>query len=251
MCSPVPTSGIQDIFKSMTAPTPTDIETVLVAWNLGDVLTITRPTTGTVHQTFLVQTGTGDYVVRAYRYSDRQRVENEHALIFYAQEQDLPAVAPLPVPGGRTILEQAGRFFAVFPCAAGQQREGKDLGPGDVTAMGRCLAALHRALIGFPPTRVCPRSLAVETEASGFSMRPPQRRSIPHLTRKLASFGLHQPHMWAKKGVEYLTTPHLVGSGDRCVLKPDASGPRLRPPRRPAPPSLIIYEPCVPPPTLA
>jgi homoserine kinase type II len=127
------------------------------------VSAISLPTTGTVHHTLLVQTAAGSYAVRVYRYRDRQRVEDEHALIRYAQERGLPAVAPLPLLEGTTTLERAGCLVAVFPRASGQQLDRTELKSRHIAAMGRCLARLHRALVDFPSAQVSVRSLAVET----------------------------------------------------------------------------------------
>jgi hypothetical protein len=76
----------------------------------------------------------------------------------------MPAVAPLPLPGGVTILERAGRFYALFPHALGSQIEWDDLGTAELAAMGRCLAALHRGLRDYPAERARQRSLAVESD---------------------------------------------------------------------------------------
>jgi homoserine kinase type II len=143
--------------------TPLDTRTVLDAWNLGDVMSSMTPATGSIHQTLLLQTTTGDYVVRAYRYRDRRRVESEHSLITYVRQHVLPAVAPLPSRHGTTMLEQAGQFYAVFPRASGRQFDPQEFGPTEIAAMGRCLAILHRALASFPHDRVSHRSWTVDT----------------------------------------------------------------------------------------
>ena len=144
----------------MTTPLPT--RTVLDAWDLGDVMSSMMPATGSIHQTLLLQTTTGDYVLRAYRRRDRRRVESEHSLITYVRQHGVPAVAPLPSRRGTTILEQAGHFYAVFPRASGRQFDRQEFGPTEIAAMGRCLAILHRALASFPHDRVSHRSWAVD-----------------------------------------------------------------------------------------
>jgi homoserine kinase type II len=136
---------------------------VLAAWNLGEVRSSIMPATGTIHQTLLLQTTTGDYVLRAYCYRDRRRVESEHSLITHVRQHGLPAVAPLPSRHGTTTLEQAGHFYAVFPRASGRQLDRQEFGPTEMAAMGRCLAILHRALASFPHDRVSHQSWAVDT----------------------------------------------------------------------------------------
>ena len=142
---------------------PLDTRSVLEAWNLSDVTSSMMPATGSIHQTLLLQTTTGDYVLRAYRHRDRRRVESEHSLITHVRQHGLPAVAPLSSRHGTTILEQAGHFYAVFPRASGRQFDRQEFGPTEIAAMGRCLAILHRALASFPHDRVWHRSWAVDT----------------------------------------------------------------------------------------
>ena len=64
----------------------------------------------------------------------------------------------------------------------------------------------------------------VQTEASGFSTRPTDRKFNPHAARKIAAGLRLRPHIAATKSVRYVVIPHTVGSTNRCVLKPDASG---------------------------
>jgi len=91
------------------------------AWDVGDVTEARAPDAGTVNQTVLLTTSRGQFVLRGYRHHDREPVEREHAVIAYVRERGLPAVAPIPLPGGDTIRECDGRFYALFPWAPGQQ----------------------------------------------------------------------------------------------------------------------------------
>jgi homoserine kinase type II len=63
----------------------------------------------------------------------------------------VPAIAPLPLPGGGTVLERAGRCFALFPWAAGRQVARAAVGAAETAAMGAALGRLHLALRDFPP----------------------------------------------------------------------------------------------------
>jgi homoserine kinase type II len=110
----------------------------------------------------LIETGAGPFVLRAYRYAERGPVAREHALIAHACARGQPAVAPLPLPGGGTILEREGRFYALFPHAPGRQAPREALGASEAAAMGRCLAALHRALADLPDGLLAPRPLGVD-----------------------------------------------------------------------------------------
>jgi homoserine kinase type II len=118
---------------------------------VGAIAAAAEPATGTVNRTVLLTTARGRFVLRGYRHRDRAPIDREHALIAYAAARGVPAVAPLPLPGGGTVLERAGRFFALFPWAAGRQVARADVGSAEAAAMGTALGQLHLALRGFPP----------------------------------------------------------------------------------------------------
>lgn len=131
---------------------PRELHTAFAAWDLGPILASAIPAAGTVNETMLVTTARGRYAVRGYRHPNRQPIEREHAIIAHVRAQRLPAIGPLPLPATtETILEHNGRFVAVFPHAAGHQRDKADLTPSNAAAMGRTLAHLHRALRSLPP----------------------------------------------------------------------------------------------------
>ncbi len=146
-------------------------ELISSAWNLPSIHAKATPTTGTIHQILLLSTNETTYVLRAYRYAqkDRSRIVAEHALSTYAHAQGLPAIAPIALPSGDTILEHEGRFYALYPCAHGQQipRE-QVISPAIITAMGHCLGELHRILSAYPHEKVRRPSFAVDL-ASTFS----------------------------------------------------------------------------------
>jgi homoserine kinase type II len=145
-------------------PAPGDLE-LLDAWAIGPVVAARAPDSGTINRTLLVDTARGSYALRAYRHRDRAPVEREHAVIAYACAHGLPAVAPLPLPGGATILQRAERFYALFPRAPGRQIGRAELRPAEIAAIGGCLAVLHRELCDYPADRVARRSFAVERDA--------------------------------------------------------------------------------------
>ncbi|HEU5229596.1 MAG TPA: phosphotransferase [Ktedonobacteraceae bacterium] len=138
------------------------------AWNLASILATWTPETGTIHRTLLLKTATANYALRAYRYTaeERWRVVCEHALIAYVREHNLPAIAPVSLSNGATILEHAGRFYALYPFAPGQQVMRRHLMAGEIAAMGTFLGQLHRILRDYPHERVPHRSLSVDHAAT-------------------------------------------------------------------------------------
>lgn len=141
-----------------------DPQTLLDAWGVGKLLASQEPESGAVHRTLLVQTESGRYALRLYRYAEPAPIECEHRLIGLARARAVPAVAPLPLPDGRTALRHAGGFAALFPHAPGRQISANELRPADIAAMGRALARLHLALHGLAHGLVPARSFEVRRE---------------------------------------------------------------------------------------
>lgn len=139
---------------------------LLRAWEIGPIQSIAQPAAGTVNQTWLVTATTGRYALRTYRHHDRAPVAREHAIIAHVRARGLPAVGPLPLPGGGTILERGGRYHALFPLAPGRQVPRPALGPAEALAMGACLGRLHRALADLPAEWAVRRTFAVDRDAT-------------------------------------------------------------------------------------
>ncbi len=139
------------------------------AWNLPPIRATEVPSTGTKHHITLLSTTKAQYVLRAYRYmgKDRPRIVHEHAIAAYVQARGLPAIAPLPLSSGETILERQMRFYAVYPAASGVQipRE-QIIAPEIVAAMGRCLGELHQILAAYPQEGVRKQTFAVDPLAT-------------------------------------------------------------------------------------
>jgi homoserine kinase type II len=171
-----------------------DLDELCQVWNLAPPLETRKPATGTIHQTLLIETASGNYVLRTYRYpcEERWRVEAEHALITYACSQQLPAIAPLPLSNGETILEHEGHIHAVFPFAPGYQTRRGLMKAGEIAAMGTFLAQMHRALQAYPQDRTALRFFSIDHEATltkiaeieaAMLARPQRDDSYTHLTR--------------------------------------------------------------------
>jgi Ser/Thr protein kinase RdoA (MazF antagonist) len=78
----------------------------------------------------------------------------------------LPAVEPIALPGGETILDRDGRFYALFPRAPGTQIARRDITAAHLTAMGEFLAHVHIALRGFPIEYAARRDFTIDRGAT-------------------------------------------------------------------------------------
>lgn len=121
---------------------------IIAAWQLGTPQQIVRPNSGTVNTVVKITIDGRNYFLRAYRHPDR--APREHAVIAHACAHDFPAIAPLSLPDGTTLLDQDDRRYALFPRATGRQYARDALTTTAITAMGANLAALHHALRDYP-----------------------------------------------------------------------------------------------------
>lgn len=137
-------------------------EQLLLAWDIGPIHAITPAASGTINQVLLVTAESGSYALRTYRHRERHYVADEHAIITYACARGIPAVAPIALPSGETMLERAGRWYALFPLAPGSQLTRDALGNTEWEAMGAFLAELHQALHDFPFAETRTRVMTVD-----------------------------------------------------------------------------------------
>jgi homoserine kinase type II len=124
------------------------------------------PRSGAVNETILLALTDGDYVLLGYRRREEEPIRREHAIIAHARAHRFPAIGPLPLPDGSTILEHNGRFFSLFPRARGEQRARAALLPSDAAAMGHTLARLQRVLRLLPLDASVRRSFATDRPAT-------------------------------------------------------------------------------------
>jgi homoserine kinase type II len=166
-----------------TPPTSSDLE-LLKAWKIGPVVATATPSHGTINRTLLVEATNGEYVLRAYRHHERTPVAREHAVITHAIARGLPAVGPIALPDGETILERNRRFYALFPRAPGAQLARRDITTGHLTAMGEFLARVHAALRDFPIEYAARRDFTIDREATlaGIEQIEAAVRARPMLT---------------------------------------------------------------------
>jgi Ser/Thr protein kinase RdoA (MazF antagonist) len=123
---------------------------VLRRYALGALLDLEALSAGMLNQNLRAVTARGGYFLKGYRYSDPAPIAREHALLAFAVDRGVPAVAPLAAPGGATFLRAGGRFWAVFPLITDRQVEAAEVTPAMAESLGRTLGITHTALAQYP-----------------------------------------------------------------------------------------------------
>ncbi|MEO7908318.1 MAG: phosphotransferase [Roseiflexaceae bacterium] len=157
---------------------------MLAAWQIGPVLAVATPAHGTINLTLLVEAASGEYVLRAYRHHERTPVAREHAVIAHVIARGLPAVGPIALPSGETILDRNGRFYALFPRAHGIQVARSKIATRHLAAMGEFLARIHIVLRDFPIEYAARRdfTIARDTTLAGIDQLEAAVQARPMLT---------------------------------------------------------------------
>lgn len=144
--------------------TPGQWQAVFAAWGLGAIEAAERTASGTINETTRVTVASGDYFLRAYRRPEL--APGEHAVIAHVRARGVPAVAPLPLAGGRTWLDREGVRYALFPQAAGRQLARQELDARAIAAMGEALARVHHALRDYPRHAARRRPIRLDRDAA-------------------------------------------------------------------------------------
>jgi Ser/Thr protein kinase RdoA (MazF antagonist) len=77
---------------------------------------------------------------RPHRWS-AEAIADEHSFLFDLQGEGIPAIAPLPLKNGRSILNYEGFELALFPRVAGRMPD--EFLRGELCQVGRTLARIH------------------------------------------------------------------------------------------------------------
>lgn len=126
------------------------LQSILELWPLGRVHSITEILDGAVNQVFRIEASLGNFYLRLYKTEDKSRILREHALIEYVAAHNLPAVQTLPSRYGTSLIEQSGKYGALYFEAPGQQIKKSDLTLTHARAAGLMLAQLHKVLKPLP-----------------------------------------------------------------------------------------------------
>ena len=82
-------------------------------------------------------------IVKFYRPGrwTHEAIEDEHRFLLDCTDAELPVVAPMVLPNGKTIADHEGMLFSLFPKRSGRQLE--ITGDNDWPRLGSLLARLH------------------------------------------------------------------------------------------------------------
>ena len=108
---------------------------------------VLRPLPSYINRVYTVELASGGQVVAKFYRPGRWRRDallDEHAFVRACADDEIPVIAPLLFPDGRTLGDVGGVSFALFPRRGGRPIEPAD--PGDALwgRLGALLARVHR-----------------------------------------------------------------------------------------------------------
>lgn len=134
---------------------------ILAAYGLGEPVTLYRPGHGILNRSWLVQTGDHGYFIKEYRYRDDARIRAEHEVLRALANQPVPVPHLYTLPGGSSLLDLDGTWYAVWDWAQGNYLEHPIVTAAQAEAFGKTLGGLHRVLQALPvPFEAIDRYLA-------------------------------------------------------------------------------------------
>ncbi len=129
-----------------------DAERIARAHDLGAVGEITPIPAGSVNSNYFIDTDRGRWFCRIYEEQDSDGVDYEWRLLAHLATRELPV--PRRVEGPRPgEVRVDGKPTAVFEVVGGAESCQRGVTPGRAEAVGRFLAAAHRAADDFPLRR--------------------------------------------------------------------------------------------------
>ncbi len=105
---------------------------------------LTHPLPSYINRVYEIESNDGERLIAKFyrpgRWSE-ETLQDEHDFVCDCAAEEIPVVAPLVFPDGRTLHEDNGIFFAVFPKRSGRQFEAN--GPEDWLRVGHLMGRVH------------------------------------------------------------------------------------------------------------
>lgn len=206
-----------------------ELESVARDWGLGTLENFRGLPEGSVNTLYVLETGSGRFVLRLSEGRVREEIEFETALLSFLESVRFPAVRLVPRSGGEVFGVVRERFACVFRWAPGERGRSSTYTPERAMDSGRELARLHSLTDAFTkslPNRYAPpviRSWVAELSEEGRDANRPDDpelwEALPLLEREAEAL-THLPQ--APLGVIhadwFLDNLHFVGDRLACVL---------------------------------
>lgn len=123
----------------------THLRTQLSYWyRIGEILGIEPAIGSLLCENFIVDTTSGRYFVKQYRWKMSRWVHKVKLAEQYFAERGIPVILPILDRDGRPSFWFNDNWYSVFPYVNGIQKTSAELLPAELQAMGEMLARIHR-----------------------------------------------------------------------------------------------------------
>ncbi len=135
---------------TFTALEPSDVTSLLQAYNLLELGAFHGIPAGSVNSNFEIFAGDAKIFLRVYEEQDRAGAESETRLLASLAARGVRTPPPIARKDGGLVSEVRGKPAALFPWQPGGMRCQKGVTPEDAARVGEALARVHVAGEGLP-----------------------------------------------------------------------------------------------------
>lgn len=137
-----------------TILTRSDVETILLHYDLGTVEEFSLIKKGCVHSNYILVMSLGTFVLRVYEERTMQQIILEMKLLEELSTVDVPTPETILTKEKTTLLEYAGKRIAIFTFMDGEHVEDRQANMQQIKSVGHNMGLFHKALVGFTPEEV-------------------------------------------------------------------------------------------------
>ncbi len=116
------------------------VREILSGYDTGELLSVTRISSGFANVNYLVETESGKFVIRICRQRRAEELVPEIRLAAVLERHGIPTPQPVPTTSGEQILSSPAGPVILFPYIEGEHPASA---PGVLQAVGHLLARLH------------------------------------------------------------------------------------------------------------
>ena len=138
-----PSSGTKTTVMHTLEPEPSLIKNVQKHYDIPRLAFLEKVTTGFLSQNFILKNHDKKYFLKQYRYNDRQKISEIHAVKFFFSNNGIPIILPLQTKDGHSFFEHGNTFYALFPFVQGRMIPRIKRSKNAFFQSGKMLGSIH------------------------------------------------------------------------------------------------------------
>ena len=108
-----------------------------------EITSTTNVTKGFLTENHFLESDTGKYFLKKYRFNNKRKIEEIHEVKKYFSDGGIPVILPIKTIGGNTFFEFQSGFYAIFPFISGRELGREELTETAIRSLGEMLGHIH------------------------------------------------------------------------------------------------------------